>query len=427
MRAGRELPSLERLLSSPRGDYATKERQETVMVNMESLLPEATLARPFIGNILDADGHMYMDPPTLREIAGPLDGGHMVDFLEDYTAGAGFQKDRDSNRADLWSVKGMGALGAYDAGERVEALDAMGLRSQLVFYNTGSGEYRIDSLEAREACRRYNNYGLDWQRQTNGRTRVAMQINMGDPEWAVAETKRVLKAGAKLVTLPANVPPSGVSPAHDTWDPLWAVLEEADVPATLHLGAGGLMANKSKESLSGERDIMTPERGWGDATALRGKPANRPGGEEAISPYFMLIAHMPAEIFLTTMIMGSVFERFPRLRFGVIELGASWLGPMVERMDTWAEFMGKVGRKYTLRPSEFVARNVRVTPFWNEDLTKMINRYGLEDAYIFSTDYPHLEGSRDPYGKFGKWLTDLAPAYAQKFYVENAKLLFPGI
>jgi predicted TIM-barrel fold metal-dependent hydrolase len=127
------------------------------------------------------------------------------------------------------------------------------------------------------------------------------------------------------------------------------------------------------------------------------------------------------------MIMGSVFDRFPRLRFGIIELGASWIGPAVERMDLWAEFMGKVGRKYDLKPSEYIARNVRATPFWNENLPKMIERYGLEDMYIFSTDYPHLEGSRDPLGKFSKWLGELPADYAQDFFIDNAKLLFPDL
>jgi len=160
---------------------------------------------------------------------------------------------------------------------------------------------------------------------------------------------------------------------------------------------------------------------------LRAKPADRPGGEEAISPYFMLVGHLSAEVYLTTLIMGHVFDRFPGLRFGVIEMGAAWLGPLIERMDVWAGFMAKVGRKYSLKPSEFIARNVRVTPFWNENLTRMIERYGLEDAYIFSSDYPHLEGSRDPLGKFSVYLKDLPKDYSRKFLIDNAALLFPGL
>ena len=42
----------------------------------------ASLAEPFIGRILDGDGHMYMDAQTLREVAGELDGGHMVEFIQ---------------------------------------------------------------------------------------------------------------------------------------------------------------------------------------------------------------------------------------------------------------------------------------------------------------------------------------------------------
>jgi predicted TIM-barrel fold metal-dependent hydrolase len=370
---------------------------------------------------------MYMDADTLRHVAGGLNGGHMVDFIDSYVKSDAFADARKRNRPELWNIKGIGALGAWGAEERVEALDAMGMRAQLVFYNTGSGELRIDSPEARAACRRYNDYSLEWTRQTNDRARVAMQINMGDRDWACAEAERVIKAGAKVVTLPTSVPPGGVSPAHQQWDRFWAILEEANVPATLHLGSGGLMANKTPEALLADQDIMFPDRGWGNAESLRGQPSDRPGGEEAISPYFMLVAHMSAELFLQTMVMGSVFERFPKLRFGIIELAAGWVGPCVERMDLWVEFMGKVGRKYPMSPSEYVSRNVRVTPFWHENLPLMIDRYGLEDVYIFSTDYPHLEGSRDPIGKFNKWLAKLPPDYARKFFIENSRLLFPDL
>ena len=180
--------------------------------------------------------------------------------------------------------------------------------------------------------------------------------------------------------------------------------------------------------LSGkDPDPMTPDRAWGNAEALKLAPAARPGGEEAISPYFMVVAHVPAEIYLQVLVMGGVFERFPRLRLGIIEFGAAWVGPAVERMDQWAGFLARVGANYPMKPSEYVARNVRVAPFFHENLPRMIERSGLEDIYVFSTDYPHLEGSRDPIGKFQKWLDQLDPSYARKFYIDNAQLLFPAL
>jgi hypothetical protein len=53
-------------------------------------------------------------------------------------------------------------------------------------------------------------------------------------------------------------------------------------------------------------------------------------------------------------------------------------------MDLWASFMNKVGVKYDMKPSEYVRRNVRVTPFWHEDLPLMINRYGWKEIYCFN-------------------------------------------
>jgi len=238
-------------------------------MSMQQVYQVPEIAAPFIGRILDGDGHMYMDPQTLREIAGPLDPGHMHDFLTDYMQRDSYREDREKNRSELWNVKGIGAMGALDAAERLEALDLMGLRSQLIYYNTGSGEVRIDSADAREACRRYNDYGLAWQRDTGGRARVAMQINMSDPEWAKQEAMRVIKAGAKVVSLPSAMPPGGVSPAHELWDPFWGLLEEANVVATLHLGSGGLLDNKSRDVLAAEGDYMFPDRGWAEAPSLR--------------------------------------------------------------------------------------------------------------------------------------------------------------
>jgi len=89
--------------------------------------------------------------------------------------------------------------------------------------------------------------------------------------------------------------------------------------------------------------------------------------------------------------------------------------------------MAKVGITYPLKPSDYVRRNVRVTPFWHEDLVRIIDRYGLSEVYTFNSDYPHIEGSRDPVGKFRKWTDQLSANYERAFYRDNAILLFPGM
>jgi predicted TIM-barrel fold metal-dependent hydrolase len=136
---------------------------------------------------------------------------------------------------------------------------------------------------------------------------------------------------------------------------------------------------------------------------------------------------MAPEVWLLSMVMGGVFERFPRLALGIIEVGAGWIGPVCERMDAHANLMAKVGRTFPMKPSEYVRRNVRVTPMWAEDLETMIDRYGLEEVYCYSSDYPHIEGSRDPVGKFRKWTDRLPQSYEPKFFIENAGILFSNL
>lgn len=389
---------------------------------------EKSAKDPFFGKMLDTDGHFYMEAKTYEELfmdsLGPNGGGFVMEYIRKFAGTNEHKRAKASNREKLFETKGLSALGAVDASERAEALDRLGVVAQLVYPNTFGEEMRVDSANARKACGIFNNFAIEWTRATGGRARAMCQINMDDREWAIREVDRVIRAGARGLVLPHARPPAGVSPSHEDWDPFWARIEEADIPVTLHLGGQGLLSGR-------EGDEMFPDRAWGNSRILKHGPGQRPdiplraGGEEAISPYFMLVAHMAPELYLQTMVMGGVFERFPRLRFAIVECGAGWLGPAVERMDIWVDFQAKMGVKFGMRPSEVVARNVRVPPFWHENLPLMVARYGLEDVYCYSTDYPHLEGSKDPIGKFRKWLDRMDPAYAQKFFVDNARWLFP--
>jgi predicted TIM-barrel fold metal-dependent hydrolase len=378
---------------------------------------------PFAGQILDVDGHMYMEPQVLREMLDGLEhgGGFVLDFLERFTGSEQDRKFRAKNRDNVLAIKGISALGSYDPIERVEAFDRVGIRAQITFVNTVKLESRQNTDIARTVCRRINDYGLDWQKKTGNRARFAPQINMGKVDWAIEELERVIRKGALVVDLPCAQPPAGVSPAHEVWDPFWARIQEADIAAVIHLGDAGLPYSKAP------LDPMLPLQGWGDAAALRLKPAERSGGEEAVSPYYMLVAHMGAEVYLQVMVMGGVFERFPRLRFGILEFSTGWIGPAVERMDTWAEFLAKAGKKYDLKPSEFVKRNVRAGPFPTEDFPLIVERYGLKEIFCFSTDYGHLEGSRDPIGKFREMCNKIEPGYDRAFFVDNPSWLFPQL
>jgi predicted TIM-barrel fold metal-dependent hydrolase len=372
----------------------------------------------FEGAMLDCDGHLYMEPDVMAEIVGDAGRSWIIDYLREYVGSETDLAARERARTEPWKVKGFSALGSYDAAERVQALDAMGIDRQLLFPNTVLRELRTHTPEALEACRRYNDYAIEWTARADDRARAVCQINMTDHDTAVAEVRRVIDKGARGVLLPCAEPPANTSPASPVWDDFWRLLAESDTPALIHIGAGGLASAE-------DDDPMLPPRKWGDAPALRAQFPDQPGAEERLGPFFIVVAPIAAEVYLTCLVMGGVFERFPDLRFGAIEFGGAWLGPLCERLDRHAALLEKVGTTYPLRPSDYVHRNVRVTPQWAEPLDVLVDRYGLRDCYVFNTDYPHIEGGRDPVHAFSEMTARVEPSYSQEFFVDNGALLFP--
>jgi uncharacterized protein len=376
-------------------------------------------AFPFTGELLDCDGHLYMEPDLMAEIVGDAGASWIIDSLREYVGTEADVAARAQAYTDTWSVKGISALGSCDALDRVAALNRMGIHRQLLFPNTVLRELRTHTPAALEACRRYNDYVVDWTRRADDRARAVCQINMSSREWALTELRRVIDLGARGVLVPCAEPPAGTSPASPAWDDFWRLLQDSDTPVFIHIGAGGLASAE-------DDDPMLPPRRWADAPALRAVFPDRPGGEEKFGPFYIVVAHLAAEVYLTCLVMGGVFERFPRLRFGAIEFGAAWLGPLCERLDRHAELLDKVGVRYPLRPSEYVTRNVRVTPQWAEPVDVLIERHGLRESYVFSTDYPHVEGGRHPVENFHATTARVSPDYTRAFFVDNGQLLFPG-
>jgi len=49
----------------------------------------------------------------------------------------------------------------------------------------------------------------------------------------------------------------------------------------------------------------------------------------------------------------------------------------------------------------------------------------MQDLYLFSSDYPHIEGGRNPIGRFESALEGRSEAVKDKFYAENFLRIFP--
>ncbi len=150
-------------------------------------------------------------------------------------------------------------------------------------------------------------------------------------------------------------------------------------------------------------------------------PPDFHGGEENFrSVDYMGIPHPPMQT-LATMIFDGVLERFPSLRFGVIEQGAIWLPSWMRQLeaafDAFARHEERL-RSLSMRPSEYVRRQIRATPYPTEDVGWIIEQAGPE-VCLFSSDYPHVEGGRRPIERFEASLAHTDEGAKQRFYCDN--------
>jgi predicted TIM-barrel fold metal-dependent hydrolase len=178
--------------------------------------------------------------------------------------------------------------------------------------------------------------------------------------------------------------------------------QEAGIPIVFHVGGGRPMDPTYKKN--GLPEVKDFHGGDGNFTSVS----------------FMAIGESPMQT-LATMIFDGILDRFPRLKIGVIEQGALWLPGWMRSMDSAAgAFIRNEERlqRLSMRPSDFVRRQVRVTPYPHEDAGWIIANSG-EEICMFSSDYPHIEGGRNPLKRFDATLDGTGADAVTRFYSSN--------
>ena len=109
-----------------------------------------------------------------------------------------------------------------------------------------------------------------------------------------------------------------------------------------------------------------------------------------------------------------------------VELGAGWVPEMLRRLDWTTRIYSRVDTsiQFDRKPSEQLTEQMGFTPFPIEDVGALIEQSN-PDLYLFSSDYPHVEGGRDPIGKFEASLQGADHGVKDKFYAENFLRLWP--
>jgi predicted TIM-barrel fold metal-dependent hydrolase len=396
-----------------------------------------------VGVVNDADAHEMAPMHVWGDVFGPA-AGLMSDVLAGFIEEQGndpFGLYRPELRADdveitsqsVWNIRGPGAPSAADFTRRLEVLDVMGIDKQLLFpsfailasvMSTAAESFLrgkwgltlpIEEIRAlgRGAIADYNDWSARVTAMAPDRLRpVGYVVDDGSVADLLNQARDLVGRGIRAINIPAGTPPGGVSPADPALDPFWEFAASSDVPVLLHVGG---------------------DRGFMASTAWSAAPAFAPGkvgsAEIGVDPYSIATIQFAPSNFLTAMTLGGVFERFPNLRFGVIELGCTWFGPLSESLDMCARdvFAKRLAPYLSMRPSEYLARNVRVTPFNQfEPVERELERYPhLRSCYCFSSDYPHYEGGIDSKRMLYERLVSLGDDVLDGFFRRNAQLLLP--
>lgn len=233
-------------------------------------------------------------------------------------------------------------------------------------------------------------------------------VPLDTPALAIAELEFAIKNGAKAIWVPHRAP-IGFAPGHVDLEPFWARLAESGTPFVLHVGGSPLQALKSwsNNGRAAVRDWM--------------------GGGENVRTKDAAVMHQVPETFISMLLLDGVFERHQALRGAAVELGAGWVPQMLRRLDWTTRLYARVDAsvRFERKPSEQLTAQMGFTPFPIEDVGELIAQSN-PDLYLFSSDYPHVEGGKDPIGKFEASLQGQSETVKDKFYAENFLKLWPG-
>ena len=314
---------------------------------------------------------------------------------------------RERDEAEITLRKGFSALGAFEKAERPAALDYLGVASQLVFTTGGlrllaAGERSSDVDLAYAIARGHNRSMLDFC-DVDSRLLPVLYVPLLDMDKAVVAAQDAIAIGAAALMIPSACPQHH-SPSHIALEPLWAMTAEAGIPVVFHVGGGtGMNPTYKENGLPPVKDFIG-------------------GDDNFTSLSYMAISEAPMQT-LATLIIDGVLDRHPTLRIGVIEMGASWLPSWLRSIDSSAGAFRKNEERLqnlSLAPSEYVRRQVRVTPYPHEPVGWIVKNSGPE-VCLFSSDYPHIEGGRNPIKRFEASLDaeDCSRGERDAFYQHN--------
>ena len=259
---------------------------------------------------------------------------------------------------------------AYDPHERLKAMEVDGVVGEVVYSTIGTRLYTVDVRgELLSACfRALNGWSAEFGQAYPNRLKGTGLISFDDIDDAVSELQRCAKMGLAGLVIPAYVSEDRHYDQPE-FEPFWAAAQDAGLPIGMHSGS------------------VRPGPGrigaFANNAAVTGTSAFR-----ATQDYWVRRS-------VASMIFGGVFERYPRLKVGVVEYELAWAPYFIKQMD-----MAYKGHRYVTEirfkddklPSDVFHENLFVC-FQEDELGIALREVIGVDNIMFGSDYPHREST----------------------------------
>ena len=173
----------------------------------------------------------------------------------------------------------------------------------------------------------------------------------------------------------------GVPFNHPDFDPFWTLCQDLDLTVALHPATHTDFPNAVRQF-----DLIG--RSQNVSSSNRGTDELHGGG--AIS--HAVGAPVDAIVSLGRLTMGGICERFPALRFLILEAGGGWAPAILHTMDEEIRARANERRWLSMLPSEYFKRQIWIGFAPDDPTLPMAAEFLGDDRILWATDFPHLDG-----------------------------------
>jgi hypothetical protein len=318
--------------------------------------------------VIDSDAHVIEDRELMAEVMArfpdkvrlsrPGEDGHVFiegrPYPKSTGPGAGCRADRGlsvDRGADPFTMAGV-----------LRDADREGIDELVLFPSVALGLPGFqDAAFAAAFAGLYNAWLANYCAASGGRLHGVAVVPIEDVDASIPLMRAAKAAGLVATMVPAVLRSRNLD--HPDLAPFFAAAEDLGMPLAIHGAPGIHLPPLGSERFDNYLQV------------------------HAVSfPFDMMVA-------TTSLALGGVFERHPRLRVGLFEAGVGWVPYFVHRLDEHVEKRGELTPQCKRRPREYVERGQLYVSCEADEPAVRFAAEALGPHWIlFASDYPHWDG-----------------------------------